>query len=129
MVAFTLAIPQVGPKSQAAGVFYRSEEIPVPYQFKGDEKVCLASTRDGRGTLKVDDRLDFYVYANGNLAGKWGHDFYDQTTRGIQSEFRPEDVSSLFSTGRYGVRLVLTDLHPEYYSSTAIYLVIWELHR
>jgi hypothetical protein len=74
--------------------------------------------------MVVDDRLDFYVYSNGKLVGQWGHDFYDRATGGIK-EFRSEDVSTFFRAGRYEVKLVLADLIPQYYSSTAVYLVIW----
>ena len=124
-IALTRGIAQVGPKPLAVGQFYR-EEFAIDYQFKGGETVCLASTADGRGALTVNDRLDLLVLVDSNLMGQWGHDFYDRATGGY-SQFRPEDISSMFpaTNRRYIVRLVLTDLHPEYYSSSAVYVVIW----
>ena len=124
IITLTLPIAQVGPKSLANGVFFTSPETVVSREFQGNELVCLGSTRDGLGALMVDDRLDFFVYSDGSLRGQWGHDFYDPKSGGI-SEFRAEDVSNFFRQGRYRVKLVLTDLHPQYYSSSSVYLVIW----
>jgi len=125
VVTLTQPISSGVAKNTAVGVFYR-EEFAVDYQFRENEVVCLASTRDGRGPLSVDDRMEFFVLQDNDIVGQWGHDFYDPKSAGIESGFRPEDVSELFDVGRYRVRLVLTDLHPQYYSSTAVYLVIWE---
>ncbi len=125
VIALTLPIASGPPKDKAVGAFLTTEDIAVAHLFDGNETVCLAATRDGRGPLSVDDRLEFFVLADGALVGQWGHDFYDTKSGGIVSGFRPEDVSPLFPRGRYKVKLVLTDLHPPAYSSTAVYLVIW----
>jgi hypothetical protein len=104
--------------------------IRIPNEFahpdntvilQGDEIICLASTPDGTGELKVDDQIHFSVMPSNK---NWVHDFYDPVTKGIK--FYPaQNVTWTFAKGENRLKLILTDKIQGYYSTTNIWLIVW----
>jgi hypothetical protein len=109
--------------SVARGIFFVHETIIT---ITGQATVCLASSADGRGDLRVDDRLELNViHADGSTAA-WQHDFGDSPTGGITTE-SPQDMSTLFTPGVNRVHLVLRDTRPPVYSARPIWLIVLPL--
>lgn len=114
-------IPQLSPSDIAVGIF-------VTHTFSIDledpEIVCLASSPDGRGMLRVDDQVDLRVTRADGSKEYWTYNFYDPITGGI-TNVPSQDVSSLFGAGRNDVLIFLTDVKPNYHSAEPIWLLIW----
>lgn len=130
-IRLTEPIPQGAPLPRPRGTFFQGREVKVEHRFTGNEIVCLASTRDGWGELKVDDFLLLEIIPDDRSQQKteWKHDFYASDAHGPGKPgikaYRAEDITRKFSRGGYSVRLQLTDFFAEYYSSSAVWLIIW----
>ncbi len=114
-------IPQLAPSDVAVGIFVTHT---FSIALEGDEIVCLASSPDGRGALRVDDQIDLQVIRADGSKASWMYNF-SVVTGGITNG-PSQDVSRLFSSGRNNVLIFLTDLAPKYHSAEPIWLIIWE---
>lgn len=106
-------------------VYYTSPMTTVIYS--GAEIICLASSEDGRGELKVDDELRLYFVRSDTSVDSqpaWQHDFFNLATGGI-SETPAQDISRFFSLGENRIIITFTDLRPPEFSATEVWLVVW----
>ncbi len=116
-------IPESRSADVARGVFFQNETVITT---TGHECVCLASSPDGRGDLRVDDRLELNVVHADASAGAWQHDFGNPPSGGITTG-PPQDVSSLFTLGVDRVRLTLRDTRPPVFSARPVWLIVFAL--
>lgn len=117
-VALVPAIPEARAASAARGEFYRfSSAVNI-----GDGPVWLASTPDGTGALRTDDRALLVVTREDGSARSWSRDFREERSGAIVS-IPAQEVTGLFERGINTVTLALSDALPPVFSSSAYYLV------
>jgi len=115
-------VKEQGPFNKPVGAWLNRETSVF---LKGKETICLASTRDGTGRLRVDDEIDLQVTLGGRIIGGWQHDFHDYNTGGI-TDTASVDISHLFSAGKNEIRIILNDFFAPNYSTSPIWLIIWD---
>lgn len=128
----------------------------IDYTFTGSEVVCLLNPSHPKRNLKVDDRIILRISQNSNPLWLWTMDFFGvkqedacsidyrpysmatptptATPTSLQPERKvfdcpPQDISSLFTSGRYEVMIWLVDVYPPSYSAEPIYLFVWNPPR
>lgn len=89
-------------------------------EFRPGQLAVLASTPDGKGSTRVDDR--FWIQASPS-GQEWSHD-YRNSTRTQIVPFPAQDISHLFVVGKNTVNIRLTDLFGPNYSALPFYLVL-----
>lgn len=123
-IELTREIPRSESANQPRSQFLKSEFIIT---LEGNEVVCLASTLDGRGGLRVDDYLEFQVTHRDQTIASWTYDFYDPNATGLEKlrSITAQDVTRLFAAGSNAGYVRLVDFFPPWYSSSPLWLVIW----
>lgn len=96
----------------------------IKLSLEGNEIICLASSRDGLGSLRVDDKIEFLVKRADGTEETWHQDFYDPGTGGIKP-FPSQDISWIFKPGDNEITVTLLDRKDPKYSADPIWLIIW----
>ena len=103
--------------------FYTSPVFSI--NLLGDERICLASSPDGRMPLKIDDWMDLQITHADSSSASWERDFFNPEDAGITTA-RAQDISNLFVVGSNSIQVLLEDLRPQRYSAETTWLVIWK---
>jgi hypothetical protein len=103
--------------------FYISQTVVT---LQGSERICLASSEDGSGALRVDDILSLRVIHPDRTRSEWSRNYHDPQTGGIAAG-PAQDVSTLFSPGSNDISVELIDWVFNRYSTEPIWLVIWQI--
>ena len=111
-------------ESDSKGVPRAFAKAWVELSLEGNEIICLASSPDGQGALRVDDQIEFIVTAADGIPKKWPLDFYNPDTGGIMSK-PSQDVSWWFEPGDNEITVTLYDTHTHKYSADPVWLIIW----
>ena len=119
-----LLVPKI-PESYSSitpRVFYTSSVADLVLQ--GNERICLASSPDGRGPLKADDELVLEVTHADRSVEKWSRNFYDPASGGIIAG-TAQDISRLLMIQENKIVVFLYDRKPDRYSAEPVWLIVW----
>ena len=119
-VPLASGIPETAPSAAVRGIFFQRGAIVTVTE---PIAVCLSSSPDARGDLRVDDQLEIAVRHPDGSAATWQHDFADPRTGGIAA-LPPPDISTLFAAGPNQVQVTLRDTRPPVYSASPLWLIV-----
>jgi hypothetical protein len=113
---------QESPSTTIPRIFFSTV---VTVTLDGGERICLSSSPDGRGELKVDDLITLQVSHSDGSQDGWTHNFYDTRTGGITTS-SAQDVSRVFAVRQNSVLFFLSDLKPKFNSAEPVWLIVWQ---
>ena len=120
-IAITPAIPLPTPSPNVRGAFFTKQ---LTATLRGGECVAVASTSDGHEGMWVDDAISIQVVRADGTTAHWEHDFRTVDRAQITSA-PPQDVSALFVRGENHLTVILQDLSPNVFGSSALWLIIF----
>jgi hypothetical protein len=99
----------------------------LEFDYCGGGRVILSSMPNGVGNVRCDDQVNITVSISNEFGGGGTMQYYkfdySHGNSGMIYEEPPTDITNLFPRpGRYFIQILLTDLYPSDFGSSAFYL-------